>query len=111
MPSEWKQARLTLALRRGIDTHKANYRPVSISKMFEKVIYDQTWNAFHNAVSLNLFGFINTHSCCTALLNTTEDWRKSIDNREAVAAVAQACGFSPHALELLTCWVVNNVSD
>ena len=79
-------------LKLGIDTDKANYRPVSIltslSKVFEKVIYDQTWNAFHNVLSSNLSGFTKTHSCCTALLKMAEDWRKSIDNREAVAAVA-----------------------
>ena len=46
----WKQARLTPVFKRGIDTDKANCHPVSIltslSKVFEKVIYDQTWNAF-----------------------------------------------------------------
>ena len=31
---------------------------------------------------------MKTHSCCTALLKMTEDWRNSIDNKEAVAAVA-----------------------
>ena len=92
LPSEWKQARLTPVFKRGIDTDKANYRPVSIltslSKVFEKVIYDQTWNAFHSVLSSNLSGFMKTHSCCTALLKMTEDWRNSIDNKEAVAAVA-----------------------
>ena len=92
LPSEWKEARLTPAFKRGIDTDKANYHPVSIltslSKVFEKVIYDQTWNAFHNVLSSNLSGFMKTHSCCTALLKMTEDWRNSIDNKEAVAAVA-----------------------
>ena len=92
LPSEWKQARLTPVFKRGIDTDKANYRPVSIltslSKVFEKVIYDQTWNAFHSVLSSNLSGFMKTHSCCTALLKMTEDWRNSISNKEAVAAVA-----------------------
>ena len=122
LPSEWKQARLTPVFKRGIDTD-TNYRPVSIltslSKVSEKVIYDQTWNAFHNVLSSNLSGFMKIHSCCTALLKTTEDWRKRIDNKDAVAAVAvdfskefdainqrlllaklKAYGFSPHALEL-----------
>ena len=63
---------------------------------------------------------MKTHSCCTALLKITEDWRNSIDNKEAVATVAvdlskafdtinhslllaklKAYGFSPHALELM----------
>jgi len=85
-------SRLTLVFKRGVDTDKTNYRPVSIltslSKVFEKVIYDQTWIAFHNVLSSNLSGFMKTHSCCTALLKMTEDWRNSIDNKEAVAAVA-----------------------
>ena len=36
------------ALKRGTGTDKANYRPVSIlttlSKVFEKIIYDQLWS-------------------------------------------------------------------
>ena len=89
--------------------------------MFEKVIYDKTWNAFHNVLHPNLSRFMKTHSCCTALLKMTEDWRNSIDNKETIAAVAldlskafdainhrlllaklKAYGFSPHALELMS---------
>ena len=63
---------------------------------------------------------MKTHSCSTALLKMTEDWRNSIDNKKAVAAVAvdlrkafdainhslllatlKAYGFSPYALELM----------
>lgn len=79
LPSEWKQACLTPVFKRRIDTDKANSCPVSIltslSKVFEKVIYHQTWNAFHNVLSSNLSGFMKTESCCTALLKMTEDWR------------------------------------
>ena len=60
--------------------------------MFEKVIYDPAWNAFHNVLSSNLSGFMKTHSYCSALLKMTEDWRNSIDNKEAVAAVAVDLG-------------------
>ena len=68
---------------------------------------------------------MKTHSCCTALLKITEDWRNSIDNSEAVAAVAvdlskaldainhrlllqklKAYGFSPHALELMCTYLL-----
>ena len=70
LPPAWKQARLTPVFKRGIDTDKANYHPVSmlnsLSKVSEKVIYDQTWNAFHNVLSSNLSGFTKTYSCCSA---------------------------------------------
>ena len=68
---------------------------------------------------------MKTHSCCTALLKMTKDWRNSIDNKEAVAAVAvdlskafdainhslllaklKAYGFSPHALELMSIYLL-----
>ena len=68
---------------------------------------------------------MKTHSCCTALLKMTKDWRNSIDNKEAVAAVAvdlskafdainhslllaklKAYGFSPHALELMSTYLL-----
>lgn len=92
LPSEWKQARLTPVFKRGVNTNKANYSLVSIltslSKLFEKVIYDQTWNVFHSVLSSNLSGYMKTHSCCTALLKMTEDWRISIDNKGAVATAA-----------------------
>ena len=35
----------------------------------------------------NLSGYIKGHSCCTALLKMTEDWRTSLDKRGVVAVV------------------------
>ena len=68
---------------------------------------------------------MKTHSCRTALLKMTADWRNSIDDKEAVAAVAvdfskafdtinhrlllaklKASGFSPHALELMSTYLL-----
>ena len=82
-------------------------------------------NIFHNVLSSNLSGFIKTHSCYTALLQMTEDWKNSIDNKEAIAAVAvdlrkafdainhrllleklKAYGFSLHALEMMSSYLL-----
>ena len=68
---------------------------------------------------------MKTHSRYTALLKRTEDWRISIDNKGAVAAVAvhlskafdainhnlllaklKAYGFSTHALELMSTYLL-----
>ena len=38
--------------------------------------------------SLNLSGFLKNHSCCTAILKMTKDWRRSLVNRESAMAVA-----------------------
>ena len=46
------------------------------------------YEAFGCKLSHNLSGYLGGHSCCSALLKMTEDWRASLDRREAIAAVA-----------------------
>ena len=91
-PDKWKCGNLTPLFKKDKDTRKENYRPVSVltalSKVFEKVMYDQLYNTFCRHLSKNLSGFLKNHSCCTALLKMTEDWRRSLDNRESAMAVA-----------------------
>ena len=74
------------------ETDKANYRPVSLltalSKVFEKVMFDRMYETFQCKLCHNLSGYLRGHSCCSAVLKMTEDWRASLDRREAVAAVA-----------------------
>ena len=91
-----------------------------MSKIYEKVIADQVYADFHNRISSNLSGYLKGHSCCTALMKMTEDWRTSLDGRESVVSVAvdlskafdsvchalllaklKAYGFSDRAVELL----------
>ena len=76
-PDEWKWGNLTLVFKKDEDTRKENYRPVSVltalSKVYEKVMYDQLYNTFCRHLSQNLSGFLKNHSCCTALLKMTED--------------------------------------
>ena len=73
-------------------TDKTNYRAVSVlaafSKIYKKIIFDQIYTVFHEKLSPNLSGYLKGHSCCTALLKMTEDWRESLDKRETVTAVA-----------------------
>ena len=91
-PNEWKCGNLTPVFKKDEDTRKENYRPVSVltalSKVYEKVMYDQLYNTFCDHLSQNLSGFLKNHLCCTALLKMTEDRRRSLDNREWAMAVA-----------------------
>ena len=74
------------------DTRKDNYLPVSLltalSKVYEKVMYDQLSFTFCHHLSQNLSGFLKNYSCCAAHLKMTEHWKRSLDNRESVVAVA-----------------------
>ena len=82
-PKVWKCSNVIPIHKKSKETDKADYRPVSLltalSKVFERVMCK---------LSHNLSGYLRGHSCCSALLKMTEDWRASLDRREAVAAVA-----------------------
>ena len=90
--TEWKSENLTPVFKKDEDARKENDRPVSIltaiSKVYEKVMFDQLYGAFHEHLSPNLSGFLKKHSFCTALLKMTKDWRRILYKREAVIAVA-----------------------
>ena len=81
----------TRVFKKDEDTRKENYRPVSVltalSKVDEKVMYDQLYNTFCRHLSQNLSGLLKNHSCCTALLKMTEDCRRSLHNRKSAMAV------------------------
>ena len=56
--------------------------------MFEKVKYDQSFSAFTPMFSDNMSGFLRGHSCCSALLKLTDDWRLALDKKKDVGVVA-----------------------
>ena len=58
------------------------------SKIFERVLHDQTFNFAKLILSDSLSGFLKGHSCATALLKMTEDFRASLDNKDYCIAIA-----------------------
>ena len=127
-PIAWKSSNITPVFKKGDEMDKTNYRPVSVltalSKIYERIMYDQIYETFISLLSPNISGYLKGHSCCTALLKMTEDWRKGLDEREVVAAVAvdlskafdsvchglllaklRAYGFSKVALELMSSYL------
>jgi hypothetical protein len=84
-PTEWKQARVTPIFKKGEKTDPGNYRPISvissISKIYEKIIYDQLYSYFNdnNLLTNSQSGFRTLHSTVTALLEATNDWSVNID--------------------------------
>ena len=69
-PKQWKLSNVSPVYKKEEETIKLNYRPVSvlstISKLLERVKYDQLYNKFLPTFSVNMSGFLRGHSCCTA---------------------------------------------
>ena len=128
-PIVWKSSDVVPVFKKESATDKTCYRPVSVmtalSKLYEKVLFDQIYEAFYWRLSPNLSGFLKGHSCCTALLKLTEDWRAYLDRREAFAAVTidlskafdsvchpllpaklKAYGFTYDVLEIMTAYLI-----
>ena len=73
-------------------TDKVNYRLVSVltcfSKIFERVLHDQKNDFAKLILGDSLSGFLKGHSCATALLKMTDDFRDSLDNKDHCIATA-----------------------
>ncbi|CAB3992421.1 Hypothetical predicted protein, partial [Paramuricea clavata] len=84
-PSEWKAARVTPLHKKGPRNLLNNYRPISIlpvvSKVFEKVLYEQLHDYLvtNNLLSQHQFGFRRSHSTASALLDSTNEWFVNMD--------------------------------
>ena len=63
---------------------KANYRPVSIlplvSKVFEKIMYDQLYEYIVHFLNQLLCGFRKAHSTQHALFRLLQKWQKELDS-------------------------------
>ena len=63
---------------------KANYRPVSIlplvSKVFEKIMYDQLYEYIVHFLNQLLCGFRKAHSAQHALFRLLQKWQKELDS-------------------------------
>lgn len=91
-PSKWKRSNVSPIFKKDCDTDKENFRPVSvltaISKILEKIKYNQMFEYIQSILSDNLSEFLKGHSCSTALLKMTEDFRRSLDDGQHTVAVA-----------------------
>ena len=90
-PSDWKISIVSPIYKKDSETLKSNYRPISVlpavSKIAERVIFDQLYQFSLNFLSGNLSGFLKGHSCTTALLKTCGDIKENLDSSEHSAAI------------------------
>ena len=107
-PSKLKNANISPVYKKKDKLNKDNFRSVNIlpiiSKIMERVMYNQISEymkvLFHDYLS----GFRKGYSCQDVLIRMTEDWREAIDSGHCVGVVAidlsKAFDCMPHGLLL-----------
>ena len=92
-PSSWKFAKVVPLLKKGSPLEAKNYRPVALlsplSKVAEKVIYEQMYSYFHrnNIFHQNLHGYRHRRSTQTTLLQLYDKWIKAANKGYISGAV------------------------
>ena len=87
-------------------TDKENYRPVSLlpllSKVFERLLYDQLSDYLEKYLNTLLCGFRKTHSTQHALFKLLQAWQEELDKSGFVSAMlmdlSKAYDCLPHDL-------------
>ena len=83
-PDSLKYATITPVYKKDDPTDKVNYRSVSalplLSKIFEKVIYNQLWEYMDLFLNKLLCGFRKAHCTKHALFKLLNSWQKELDN-------------------------------
>ena len=90
-PNELKHADVIPVHKKKDKSDKTNYRPVSIlpniSKIYEKIIYNQLYEYFHDKLFPSQCGFPKGYSSQCSLLVMTEKFKESIDKGNAFGAL------------------------
>ena len=84
---------------------EANYRPVSImplSKVFEKIMYDQLYEYIEHFLNQLLCGFRKAHSTQHAFFRLLQKWQKELDSGGFIGTIlmdlSKAYDCLPHDL-------------
>jgi ribonuclease P/MRP protein subunit RPP40 len=91
-PTAWKSAYVTPIFKKGASSNPSNYRPISLTNIFcklmERVVANEMLNYLrtHELISANQHGFLSRHSTGTNLLETLNDWTITLDNKSTHVA-------------------------
>ena len=105
-PDELKVADVRPVFKKEDSNNKVNYRPISllpmISKIFEKVLFEQIEKFSEKPLSPNLYGFGKGHSTEQALLYLLKNWQKNLGKSGVIRTVlmdlSKACDCLPNDL-------------
>ena len=107
-PAPLKKAEVSPLYKAKDNLERNNYRPVSIlsgiSKVFERVYYDQLYDHFSKIMSNLMAAFRKKYSCEHVLIKLVEDCKAALDNKEHVGLIltdlSKAFECLPHGLLL-----------
>ena len=129
-PEELKHSEVISVHKKLDPLKKENYRPVSllphVSKVFERIIYQQINTYMKDKLSKCLTGFRKSHGTQHLLVTMLEKWQKAVDKGEYVSALfmdlskafdtinhdlllakLKTCGFSLNAVKLMLSYSKN----
>ena len=106
LPDELKVTNVIPVFKKEDPNNKANYRPICllpiISKIFERVLFEQIEKFSKKILSPKLCGFRKGHSTQHALLNLLKNWQKTLDKSGVLGTVlmdlSKAYDCLPHDL-------------
>lgn len=107
-PANMKLGDISPIFKKDEKIKKTNYRPITLlsalSKVQERILYDQSYKFMNKKFSDLLCGFRKGHSTQHALIRLLEDWRKHLDDKEIVGTIlcdlSKAFDTLPHDLLL-----------
>ena len=99
---------VTPLFKKNDELSKENYRPVTVlpalNNVFEKLLASQLDQFYSEILSDYISAYRRHYSCETSLMSLTEDWRRSLDNKQIVAVISmelsKAFDTIPHGLLL-----------
>ena len=89
----WKSAHVTPVFKKGLSSAVSNYRPISLTcvccRLMESIINDDmsSYLLTNNLITEHQHGFLKKHSTCTQLIECTNDWSLSLNQRKATDVV------------------------
>ena len=99
---------VTALFKKNDELSKENYQPVAVlpalNNVFERLLASQL-DQFYSEILYDYISAYRRHySCETSLMRLTEDWRRSLDNKQIVAVISmnlsKAFDRIPHGLLL-----------
>ncbi len=93
VPKCWLTAEVVPIFKKGLQSEAGNYRSVSLTsiccKLMETIVKQEIVDYLYSRKLLSRYqhGFLSKRSVCTQLLECTNDWTKTLDNRKSTDVV------------------------